>query len=83
MKKNVKIISAVLLLLIYAACSTSNKETSDKDNVSDPDTFILDNEMTDEISNHEQPDADEQENNLEEGPYGILFGETEIGRAHV
>lgn len=76
MKRDVKVISAVLLLLIYAACSTSNKETSDKDNVSDPDTFILDNEMTDEISDHEQPDADEQENNLEEGPYGILFGET-------
>jgi len=75
MKENTKIIYFLFFLLILSGCSTSNKDTPDNDTVSDPDNLIFDNEMTDEISDDENPDADEQ-NNLEEGPYGIEFGNT-------
>ncbi|HOB71383.1 MAG TPA: membrane lipoprotein lipid attachment site-containing protein, partial [bacterium] len=75
MKENTKIIYFLFFLLILSGCSTSNKDTPDNDTVSDLDNLIFDNEMTDEISDDENPDADEQ-NNLEEGPYGIEFGNT-------
>jgi hypothetical protein len=76
MKKNIKIIYVLLLLPIYFACSTSNKDIPDNDAVSDTDTLLLDNEITDEIVDNEQSDTDGDENNLEKGPYGILFGDT-------
>lgn len=76
-----KIISAFLLFsaaMFFLSCSESAKETSQTDDIPYTDVDISETDSFDEpIENESEPiDDDPEENNLEDGPYGILFGDT-------